>query len=206
MTRKFHSNALPGTATFSGSINRLLLLVVMSAGLAACTGAPTKPETQAAEVLHNDGTAFKSAASMYNAGDYEGALYAFNQIGKDPAESADSRRLAQLGKALVYLGNDPKLHSVANAKLALVSAGQVQAGANEEFAIETNMLMEAISFVIGTESKYDVLKEKSGGSNVQVAQLKKENAALQSERDELLAEQKSLKEALDKLKKLTLGN
>lgn len=206
MTRKFHSAAPSGFATFTGSVNRVLLLIVMSAGLAACAGAPSKPETPQAVIKHHDVSAFKDAASMYNAGDYEGALYAFNKIGKDPAESANDRRLAQLGKALVYLGNDQKLHSVANAKLALVSAGQVQAGAGEEFAVETNMLMEAVSFVIGTESKYDVLKEKSGGSNAQVAQLRKENEALQSERDDLLAEQKSLKEALEKLKKLTLGN
>jgi len=205
MIRKFHSAALPGPATFPGAVYRLLLLL-MSVGLAACAGAPSRTEAPDAELGHQDVSALSDAASMYNAGDYEAALYAFNKIGKDPVESANDRRLAQLGKALVYLGNDQKLHSVANAKLALVSAGQVQARADEEFEIETNMLMEAVSFVIGTESKYDVLKEKSGGSNVQVTQLKKENAALKTERDELLAEQKSLRDALEKLKKLTLGD
>ena len=60
--------------------------------------------------------------------------------------------------------------------------------------------------MIGTESKYVVLQSKSGNTGAEVTQLKQERDALQTERDDLLAEQKSLNEALEKLKQLTLGN
>ncbi|MGA9575603.1 MAG: hypothetical protein WBS20_16810 [Lysobacterales bacterium] len=206
MTITVSSPFKPRAVTGSGGIARFVMTFVMAMSLAACATAPSTPEAASSGTQAHASTPVTEAARMYNSGDYAGALYAFDKLSKNQAASANDRRLANLGKALVYLGSDPELHSVPNAKMALVSATQVNAADNEEFLIETNMLMEAISFVIGTESKYDVVKEKSGDSNAQVSRLKKENAALQSERDALLAEQKSLKEALEKLKKLTLGN
>ena len=107
---------------------------------------------------------------------------------------------------MVYLGNDESLHSIENAKMSLISAGGVAPNDNEEFAIETDMLMDAVSEVIGTESKYTVLKGKTNGSNTQLTALQQDLDTVEAERDELLAEQKALNEALEKLKKLTLGN
>ena len=185
---------------------RLLTTTVVIGSLVACATSPTRSTSAEPAAKAKPVTGIEAAADMYNSRNYPGAIREFNNIIADKDASANSRRMANLGKSLVYLGNDKKWHSLENAKMALISAGQVAPQDNEEFEIETDMLMDAISAVIGTESKYVVMKGKSSGSNSQVTQLKEEMAAVEAERDELIAEQKRLNEALEKLKELTLGN
>ena len=190
----------------SGRVSRFLVISLMLSLLVACAAAPIEPAVTEATEPPAASTGLTVAADMYSNRDYPGSIKGFENVITDQGASANDRRLAHLGKALVYLSNDEKWHSIENAKMSLLSAGQVAPGDNEEFNIETDLLMDAVSAVIGTESKYVVLLAKSGGSGAQVTELKQDLDVMTKERDELLAEQKSLNEALEKLKKLTLGN
>jgi len=196
----------PNAFVATGRAFRLVTGIVMLSVLAACAATPSKPATTESTTQAKARTGMDAAANMYNSGDYGNAVREFDNIISDNDSSANNRRLAHLGKALVYLGNDSDWHSIANAKMSLISAGQVAPEGDEEFSVETDLLMDAVSAVIGSESKYTMLKERSGGSNTQVAKLKEEAVALEAERDELLEEQIALHEALEKLKELTLGN
>jgi len=185
---------------------RLAAITVVVAGLGACAAAPTKTvETQADERVDVK-TGIAGAADMYNSQNYPGAIREFDNIIKNENSSANSRRLAHLGKALVFLGPDANWHSVDNAKLSLRSAGQVAPTATEEFSVETDLLMDAVSTVIGTESKYAVLAAKSQGNGNETTELKRELDSVKAERDELIAEQKVLNDTIEKLKALTLGS
>lgn len=194
--------ALPETGQFF----RLITTVFVVSSLVACAVTPTQPEATEPTIAEAPSTGLTIAANMYNSRNYPGAIREFGNVVTDDSASANDKRLAHLGKAMVYLSNDENWHSVDNAKLSLMSAGQVAPADGEEFAIETDLLMDAVSTVIGTESKYAVLMEKTSGSGAQIAQLQQERDALAAERDELLKEQKVLNEALEKLKQLTLGN
>ena len=206
MTELVTPNVLLKSLSPAARFFRLLTTTMVIGSLVACATSPTKSTSAKPVAKAKPVTGIEAAADMYNGRNYPGAIREFNNIIADKDASANSRRLANLGKSLVYLGNDKKWHSLENAKMSLISAGQVAPLDNEEFEIETDMLMDAISAVIGTESKYVVLKGKSSGSNTQVTQLKEEMAAVEAQRDELIAEQKRLNEALEKLKELTLGN
>jgi len=189
-----------------GYIFRLAIAILMFGSLIACTATPTKPESESAASNVVTDSGMSGAADLYNSHNYPDALRAFDKVITDKGSSANDRRLANLGKSLVYLGSDADLHSIENAKLSLVSAGQVAPEQNEEFTVETDLLMDAVSAVIGTESKYVVMVAKSSGSGAEVVELRRELDGLKKERDELLAEQKVLNDTLEKLKKLTLGN
>jgi len=147
-----------------------------------------------------------SANVMYNTRNYTGAVREFDTIITDPDASANSRRLSHLGKALIYLSSDKNWHSIENAKLSLNAAGQIVPESDEEFAVETDMFMDSIAALIGSESEYLELQAKSGNSGAEIARLKKERNALTVERDQLLKEQQALNDALEKLKNLTLGS
>ena len=189
-----------------GRAFRLATAILMFSSLVACAVTPTEPAASVPESRVESNAGLAGAADMYNSRNYPGAIREFDNVITDEGSSANDRRLANLGKSLVYLGNDENWHSIENAKMSLVSAGQVAPQGSEEFAVETDLLMDAISVVIGTESKYAVQVAKSSGSGAEVVELKRELDALKSERNELLAEQKILNEALEKLKNLTLGN
>ena len=190
----------------TGRMFRLVTTTMIVSSLVACATAPSKSTAAKPYEGVKPTISLVSAADMYNSRNYPDALNAFDNIISDKSSSANSRRVAHLGKAMVYLGNDESLHSIENAKMSLISAGGVAPNDNEEFAIETDMLMDAVSEVIGTESKYTVLKGKTNGSNTQLTALQQDLDTVEAERDELLAEQKTLNEALEKLKQLTLGN
>jgi len=185
---------------------RLLTAIVLSGSLAACAVAPTDSSSSGFIDQAVPKTGLTMAADMYNSRNYPGAIREFDNVISDAGTSANDRRLAHLGKSLVYLGNDTKWHSIDNAKLSLQSAGQVAPEGDDEFSAETDLLMDAVSNVIGTESKYVVLQGKTTGSGAQISELRREIDDLKSENSELLAEQKILHEALEKLKELSLGN
>lgn len=202
VTPVVHLRTLPG----SRQVFRFAAIFTLLFSLSACVVTPTEPTDGSSTVSPPPSEGISAAVDMYNTRNYPGAIREFGEISKSETASANDRRLAHLGAAMVYLGNDANWHSLENAKMSLVSAGQVVPDAYEEFNLETDLLYDAISSVIGTESKYVVLQSKSGSSGAEVTQLKQERDALEAERDELLAEQKNLNEALEKLKQLTLGN
>jgi transcriptional regulator with GAF, ATPase, and Fis domain len=196
---------LKGTS-LSAQLFRLSVAILMAGSLIACAAAPTKSAGEETVERVEFKTGMAEAADMYNSRNYPGAIREFDNVIRDDASSANSRRLAHLGKSLVYLGPDVNWHSVDNAKLSLMSAGQVAPESTEEFSVETDLLMDAVSVVIGTESKYAVMAAKSSGSGSEVNELKRELDMVKAERDELVVEQKVLNEAIEKLKALTLGN
>jgi len=189
-----------------GRISRLVITSLVLGSLAACAVAPTEPPVSEPAMQAQPDTGIALATDMFSSNNYPGAIREFDNVITSDTASANDRRLAYLGKALVYLGNDENWHSVDNAKLALAAAGQVALSDGEEFAAETVLLMDAVTDVIGTESKYIELQSQTGDSSAEVAQLKRERDALAAERDELLEEQQALNEAIEKLKQLTLGN
>ncbi|MCW8924992.1 MAG: hypothetical protein OQJ84_01950 [Xanthomonadales bacterium] len=206
MTRTAPRITITRYASLAGSISRPIIAALFLSNLVACAvtpGAATPVEQVTQPGLDNGIT---GATDLYNSQDYSSAIEEYDKVIKSSGASANERRLAHLGKALVYLGNDENWHSLDNAKLALVSAGQVVAATGEEFAAETDLLMGAVTDVIGTESKYIELQSKTGNSSAELGRLKKERDALKAERDQLLKEQKALNEALEKLKSLTLGD
>jgi hypothetical protein len=190
----------------TGRMFKLVTTTMIITSLVACAASPAKPVTAEPAEGVKPSITIEFAADMYNSRNYPDALNAFDNIITDKSSSANSRRLAHLGKAMVYLGDDESLHSIENGKMSLISAGGVAPKDNEEFAIETDMLMDAVSEVIGSESKYMVLKGYTNGSYTQLTALQQELDTVEAERDELLAEQITLNEALEKLKQLTLGN
>ena len=66
-------------------------------------------------------------------------------------------------------------------------------------SIETSMLINALSSLIGVEADISALNRQVSNSSVEIGRLKEE-------RDNLIAEQQRLNDALDKLKSLTIGN
>jgi len=206
MNKNDSSNGILNSFLVSAHVIRFSVATLMLSGLVACVVAPT--ETVDSETISTVElkTGMAGAADMYNSHNYPGAIREFDAVINDAASSANSRRLAHLGKALVYLGPDVNWHSIDNAELSLISAGQIAPDETQEFSVETDLLMDAISAVIGTESKYSVLAAKSNGSGNEVKELKRELDSVKTRRDALIAEQKVLNEAIDKLKALTLGS
>ena len=190
----------------SGQLLKLMSALFLIGSLFACAATPTQQSSSGPAVQPDSDKGLAGAAAMYNTRNYPGAIREFDAVIANKGASANNRRLAHLGKAMVYLGSDEKWHSMANAKMSLVSAGQVAPKDGEDFNVETDMLMDAVSAVIGTESKYAVLMSKSSHSGQENAKLRQELDEVKAEREELLEEQKVLNEALEKLKKLTLGN
>lgn len=184
---------------------RLCTAVLLSTLLAACAETPTQP---AATVPHKAvrGQGLDAASSLYEAREYDKALLQFDRVIAAPAASANSKRLAYLGKALIYLGNDEKWRNLDKAKLAISDAAKVKLGDGEQFTAEANMVRDAVMALAGSQSAYDALQTKTGGTGGEIARLKKQRDALVAERDALLEEQATLNQALEKLKELTLKN
>lgn len=185
---------------------RSALAVFVLSGVVACASVETKPVAPVVveKVVIDDGLA--NANDAYNSRDYDSALNEFKAIAQNQAASVNSRRMAYLGQALIYLNSDKRWRSLENAKMALRSAGQIAPTDNESFRLTTDLMMDAITVSIGTESRYAELRSKSGNSNNEVARLKAERDALSAENDQLRQEQVALNEALERLKNLTLGN
>ena len=196
----YHTNKYPWPSV------RMILGTIVFSSLVACAGMPSNSVEPEITEEKNMDMGLATVSHMYSARNYAAALAGFDSIIADADSNANSRRLAHLGKALIYLGDDEKWHSIENAKMSLNAAGAVSPGDGQEFAIETDMLMDSIATQIGSESGYLELKAKTINSNVEIAKLKKERDVLVMERNELLKEQQALNEALEKLKNLTLGN
>ena len=199
------SGKLPTKPAGFSQIWRLASGTLLLTGLVACATVPSE-SADSAVVPDVPDMGLASANVLYNTRNYTGAVQEFDTIITNSDASANSRRLSHLGKALIYLSSDEDWHSIENAKMSLNAAGQVVPESDEEFAVETDMFMDSIAALIGSESEYLELQAKSGNSGAEIARLKKERNALTTERDQLLKEQQALNDALEKLKNLTLGS
>lgn len=189
-----------------GRSARLPIWALMLAGLSACasvTSELVEPESPVKQVPETD---LASVSVKYSTGDNAGSMAGFDSIIASADSDANSRRLAHLGKALIYLGSDTYWHSIDNARRSLKAAGSVVPESGKEFAIETDMLMDSVAAQIDSESNYLEMQLKAGNTRAEITRLQKEHDALVQERDGLLKEQQALNEALEKLKNLTLGN
>ncbi|MGD8384105.1 MAG: hypothetical protein PVF89_01740, partial [Lysobacterales bacterium] len=184
---------------------RFFTAVFLSALLAACAETPTQPAATGAHKAASD-RGLGTASSLYEGREYGKALQQFDRVIAAPAAGANSKRLAYLGKALIYLGKDEKWHNLDKAKLAISDAAKIKPADGEQFTAEANMVRDAVMALAGSQSAYDALRTKTGGAGGEIAQLKKQRDALLAERDALLEEQASLNQALEKLKELTLKN
>ena len=193
-------------ANLSQTWVRPVMAAILCSGLAACATVESQPAQPVVieKVVMDDGLA--SANFVYNTRDYDAALSEFKAITQNRDASASSRRMAYLGEALIYLSSDKQWRSLENAKMALGSAGQIAPAENEEFSLAADMLMDAITITIGTESRYEQIRAKSGNSSSEVVRLKSERDALMADNERLRQEQVALNEALERLKNLTLGN
>lgn len=206
MTNKRIFTVSAKSSLATGQVFRLVIAAVMISSLLACAITPTQSDEAESARPATSMTGLDAAVDLYNSGNYSGAVEEYDNVISDESASANSHRMAHLGKALVYLGKDNDWHSIENAKVSLRSAEQVVAADDEGFKIETDLLMNAVSAVIDSESEFVALRKRSAGSAAQIASIKQERDALATERDALLEEQVVLNEALEKLKQLTLGN
>lgn len=174
------------------------LCIILAAGLGGCaetTTKPAAPRQPKAAVDHG----LREASRLFEARDYEKALKKYDGVIGAAGVSANTKRLAYLGKALIYLGNAEKWHNLDHAKLAISDAAKIKPADGQAFSLESNMLRDAVMALAGSQSAYDALQTKTSNTGGEIAQLKKQ-------RDALIAERDALNQALEKLKELTLKN
>ena len=192
--------------SIGGITCRLIITLSVLASMIACASVePQQGQPIEVEKAVMDG-GLANANIAYITNDYDTAIKEFSAVAVDPATGANSRRMAYLGQALIYLGSDKEFYSLENAKLALRSADQVTPVENEEFSLASEMLMDAVVITIGSQSRYAELYSKSGRYSSEVVRLKSERDKLQADNIELIKEQAALNDALERLKNLTLGN
>ena len=177
----------------------LTAALVMSSAL-SCAVAPTsdsEPVAQAKPTQTNTASSGVQAAyANYQKRDFAAAASGFEALANDERSNSESKRLALLGQALVHLSTDADYRNIDQAGSALQLAETME---SNSASVETNMLMNALSALIGVEANISELNTKLANSSSEIAGMKQE-------REELVAEQDALNEALEKLKALTIGN
>ena len=178
-------------------VTRILIVPACAALLASCAMAPTSDDSaqanQAAPRSSSDESDIRAGFDAYQKREFGDAYNAYETAtGSDDSRTA---RLAHLGKALVHLSTDVQWRDVNKAALSLQAAESVDGAPS----IETSMLINALSSLIGVEADISALNRQVSNSSVEIGRLKEE-------RDNLIVEQQRLNDALDKLKSLTIGN
>lgn len=138
----------------------------------------------------------------YNTDNYSSTVTELDNVIANKDSDANSIRLANLGKALIYMSNDKSFNNFKKAKQSLKDAQAVSLQGKEKFLTETNMLMDAVVALVSSKSKYFMLRANSSN----IIKLQQKNKSLITERNNLLNEQKTLKQAMEKLKQLALDN
>ena len=172
----------------------LLTVLALSSGL-SCAVAPdskTKPVATPTQRASTSSQTMESAWSAYDRRDFATAAAGYDELANDE----DDRQLALLGKALVHLSTDAQWRNLDEAARLLQASEQMD---NNGASVQTSMLINALSSLIGAEANNSELNTKVSNSSREIAQLKAEQEAL-------VAEQSTLNEALEKLKALTIGN
>lgn len=184
----------------NNTLNSLIKLTVMPALLASlisCAVTPTGDGGAAAtpapaKNTSNEGD-IRDAFDAYEKRQFADAYNAYERA--TASENVHAAQLAHLGKALIHLSTDAQWRDVNKAALSLQAAESVDAESN----IETHMLINALSSLIGVEADISSLNRRVANSSVELGKLKEE-------REALLAEQDRLNAALERLKNLTIGN
>lgn len=156
---------------------------------------PPEPAAPVAVVAKDHSAELRAAHESYAQAQYGAAVATLDAVIADPEAQPAARRQAHLARALVFVGPDPALHSLANAKAALQSAAAIAPDAADSQSL---VLAATLERLIAAETS---LSEVNG----KLATATRERAALAAERTQLRAEQEKLKAALEKMKNLTLG-
>ncbi len=173
----------------------LLAAIILQSCAMAPTGGEAPAQAPAAASATTDGPGIQAAYDLYSRRDFAGAADAYDALLTE-AGSAEQTRLAQLGKALLFLSTDPQWRDMEKAAASLQAAEAVE---GDPANPETAMLMNALSSLIGVEANISELNTKVSNATVEIARLKAQREALE-------AEQAALNEALEKLKELTIGS
>lgn len=164
--------------------------------ISACATAPTGPGTgsQPSEpVPVGSGPAdVVEAFQHYQRRDFAAAKAGFEVAAEGTRQE---QRLGHLGQALIGLSTDSRWRDLDAATRHLQAAEDLAEGSS----VETSMLLEAMSALVSVEANINELNTKLANANA-------ESARLKNERDDLVAEQAALNEAIEKLKALTIGN
>ncbi len=186
------NNKFKASATLLGV---LILSSGLSCAVAPATGSEPAAKPAAVKKPAASGTV-SSAFSQFTKRDYAAASSGYDAVASSTGSSPGAKQLAYLGKALVHLSTDSKWRSLDEAGRLLQSAEAIDADGTN---VETQMLMNALSSLIGVEANISEMDAKVANSASEIARLKEEKSSLQED-------QAALNEALEKLKALTLGN
>jgi len=177
----------------------LLGVLALTSGL-SCAVVPESNDAQAVvpEVVSAPpaGADLHGAYSNFQRRDFAAASSGFRSISDDGGNSSRDRQLALLGQTLVYLSTDAEWRDLSEAGNTLQSAEGITV---ESGNVETEMLMNALSSLIGVETNISELNTKVANSSTEITSLK-------GDLESAVAEQDALNEALEKLKALTIGN
>lgn len=182
----------------------LLAVLVISSGLSCAVTPGAGPSADAPTATSAvAGANVASAFAAYQQRDFGAAAAGFDAVAADSSASQNDQRLAHLGKAMVNLSTDPEYRDVKEAGMHLQAAEAIK---GDSTAVETGMLMNAMSALVGVESNVMELNTKVANSSREIATLKAERDTLKAGQETLTAENADLNQALEKLKALTLGN
>ena len=156
---------------------------------------PPEPVAPVAVVVKDHSAELRAAHDSYAQSQYGAAIATLDAVLADPEAQPGARRQAFLGKAMVFVGPDRELNTLANAKAALQSAAAIPPDPADA---QSPYLATTLERLIAAETSL-------GEVNGKLASATKERSALAAERTQLLAEQEKLKAALEKMKQLTLG-
>ncbi|MBT8062488.1 MAG: hypothetical protein KJO85_07370, partial [Gammaproteobacteria bacterium] len=151
---------------------KILVVPVCAAALVSCAVAPSgdgsgAPTQATPSSSANEGD-IRVGFDAYQKRDFTDAYNAYERA----TGSADSRtaRLAHLGKALVYLSTDGQWRDVNKAALSLQAAESVEGNPS----IESSMLINSLSSLIGVEADITALNRQVSNSSVELGRLKQE--------------------------------
>jgi hypothetical protein len=176
----------------------LLGVLVLSSGLSCAVAPETNngPPVTAPVTVDTASVAIKDAYTSYERRDYAGAASGFGSVLSSGKAAAEDQVLANLGMALIHLSTDSEWRDLAQAGAALQAAEGIESTSS---SVESGMLMNALSSLIGVETNISELNSKASNSSAEITRLKSDLAAAKTEQD-------ALNEALEKLKAITIGN
>lgn len=177
----------------------LLGVLVLSSGLSCAVAPETSNDPAVKAVSFAVDTAsdsIKDAYASYERRDFAGAATGFGTVLSSSNTKPEDQVLANLGMALIHLSTDSEWRDLGQAGAALQAAEAIDNSANK---VESGMLMNALSSLIGVETNISELNSKASNSRAEIVKLKSDLEAAH-------AEQVALNEALEKLKALTIGN
>lgn len=189
------------TVPHRGLLARGLALALLVLSLSSCDLMQTKPQAPPPAppkpVVHTHQDTLSASYQAYAQGRYAEALATLDGVLDDPVSTPGARRSAYLATAMIRAGGDAKVRDAAAARTALKNAEALGDTAGDDAA--SSYLANAIGQVLEAREQSDRLA-------VQVRRLTRQKARLATRNAQLAAEQQKLKDALEKLKRLSLGN